>query len=418
MLCFYYVLLSLQVTRAQMTRLEMIQLMMLLVERSTPVHTATASRTFSPPHDPLILELEDTAKIQTTGIFRNAYDKDDLDTTNHSYVDESVGVEADFNNMEPSTISVLFPQLDYIQKKKRTNHKDFQNCLFACFLSQHEPTKITQALNDESWVKATQEELLQFKIQKVCTLVDLPYGKKAIGHKQEEVIDYDEVFAHVARVEAIRLFLAFASYMNFPVYQMDGKSAFLYGTIEEEVFVDDIIFGSTKKSLCNEFEQIMHNRFQMSSMRELTFFLGLQVKQKEDESFINQDKYVGEILKKFGFFSIRSASTLMETHKPLTKDEDGEDVDVHLYRSMIRYLKGQPKLGLSYPKDFPLTLEAFFDSNYAGASLDRKSITGSCQFLGSRLISWQCKKQTVVANSTTKVEYIAASHCCGQVLWI
>nr|GEW36669.1 hypothetical protein [Tanacetum cinerariifolium] len=218
MLCFYYVLLSLQVTRAQMTRLEMIQLMMILVERSTPVHTATASRTFSPPHDPLIPELEDTAKIQTTVIFGNAYDKDDLDTTNHSYVDESVGAEADFNNMEPSTVVSPIPttrvhsihpkaqiigdlistvqtkgklkkssgehaMISYIQKKKRTNHKDFQNCLFACFLYQHEPTKITQALNDESWVKAMQEELLQFKIQKVCTLVDLPYAKKAIGTK-------------------------------------------------------------------------------------------------------------------------------------------------------------------------------------------------------------------------------------------
>ncbi|GJT66560.1 putative ribonuclease H-like domain-containing protein [Tanacetum coccineum] len=294
-----------------------------------------------------------------------------------------------------------------------------------------EPTKIAQALDDESWVEAMQEELLQFKIQKVWTLVDLPYGKKAIGtkwvyrnkkdergivvrnkarlvaqgYKQEEGIDYDEVFAPVARIEAIRLFLAYASFMNFVVYQMDVKSAFLYGTIEEEVYVsqppgfvdpefpekvykvekalyglhqaprawyetlstylldngfyrgqidktlfikrvkgdillvqvyvDDIIFGSTKKSLCTDFEQIMHKRFQMSSMGELTFFLGLQVKQKEDGIFISQDKYVGEILKKFGFSSVRTASTPMETNKALTKDEDGEDVDVHLYRSMI-----------------------------------------------------------------------------------
>ncbi|GJW25733.1 putative ribonuclease H-like domain-containing protein [Tanacetum coccineum] len=398
-----------------------------------------------------------------------------------------------------------------------------------------------------------QEELLQFKIQKVWTLVDLPYGKKAIGtkwvyrnkkdergivvrnkarlvaqgYKQEEGIDYDEVFAPVARIEAIRLFLAYASFMNFVVYQMDVKSAFLYGTIEEEVYVsqppgfvdpefpnkvykvekalyglhqaprawyetlstylldngfyrgqidktlfikrvkddillvqvyvDDIIFGSTKKSLCTDFEQIMHKRFQMSSMGELTFFLGLQVKQKEDGIFISQDNYVGKILKKSSFPSIRTANTPMETNKALAKDEDGEDVDIHLYRSMIgslmyltssrpdimfsvcacsrfqvqpkvshlnavkrifRYLKGRPKLGLWYPKDSPFILEAFSDSDYAGASLDRKSTTGGCQFLGSRLISWQCKKQTVVANSTTEAEYIVASHCCGQVLWI
>ncbi|GJR05537.1 putative ribonuclease H-like domain-containing protein [Tanacetum coccineum] len=284
---------------------------------------------------------------------------------------------------------------------------------------------------------------------------------------------------------------------------MDVKSVFLYGTIKEEVYVSQppgfvdpefpekvykvekalyglhqaprawyetlstylldngFYRGQIDKTLfikrVKDFEQIMHKRFQMSSMGELTFFLGLQVKQKEDGIFISQDKYVGEILKKFGFSSIRTASTPMETNKALTKDEDGEDVDVHLYRSMIgslmyltssrpdimfsvcacsrfqvqpkvshlnavkrifRYLKGRPNLGLWYPKDSPFILEAFSDSDYAGASLDRKSTTGGCQFLGSRLISWQCKKQTVVANSTTEAEYIAASHCCGQVLWI
>ncbi|GJW85614.1 putative ribonuclease H-like domain-containing protein [Tanacetum coccineum] len=127
----------------------------------------------------------------------------------------------------------------------------------------------------------------------------------------------------------------------------------------------------------------------------------------------------------------RTANTPMETNNALTKNEDGEDVDIHLYRSMIGslmyltssrpdiiYLKGRPKLGLWYPKDSPFILEAFLDSDYTGASLDRKSTTRGCQFLGSRLISWQCKKQTVVANSTTKAEYIDASHCCGQVLWI
>ncbi|GJS26484.1 putative ribonuclease H-like domain-containing protein [Tanacetum coccineum] len=523
-------------------------------------------------------------KFKILAFFCSAFDDEDLDT----YVDQVMGAEADFNNMEPSTVVSPIPStrvhsihpkdqiigdprsavqtrgmtkkssgehamISYIQKQRRTNHKDFQNCLFACFLSQQEPTKIAQALDDESWVEAMQEELLQFKIQKVWTLVDLPYGKKAIGtkwvyrnkkdergivvrnkarlvaqgYKQEEGIDYDEVFAPVARIEAIRLFLAYASFMNFLVYQMDVKSAFLYGTIKEEVYVsqppgfvdpeflekvykvekalyglhqaprawyetlstylldngfyrgqidktlfikrvkgdillvqvyvDDIIFGSTKKSLCTDFEQIMHKRFQMSSMGELIFFLGLQVKQKEDGIFISLDKYVGEILKKFGFSSIRTANTFMETNKALTKDEDGEDVDIHLYRLMIgslmyltssrldimfsvcacsrfqvqpkvsylnavkmifRYLKGRPKLGLWYPKDSPFILEAFSDSDYAGANLDRKSTTRGCQFLGSRLISWQCKKKNVVANSTTKAEYIAASHCCGQVLWI
>ncbi|GJW82692.1 putative ribonuclease H-like domain-containing protein [Tanacetum coccineum] len=398
-----------------------------------------------------------------------------------------------------------------------------------------------------------QEELLQFKLQQVWTLVDLPHSKRAIGTKwvyrnkkdkrgivirnkarliaqgytQEEGIDYDEVFAPVARIEAIRLFLTYASFKDFVVYQMNVKSAFLYGKIKEEVYVcqppgfedpefpdivykvekalyglhqaprawyetlstylldnrfqrcqidmtlfikrvksdillvqvyvDDIIFRSNKKKLCTEFETLMHKKFQMSSMGDLTFFLGLQMTQKDDGIFITQDKYMDEILKKFGFSTVKTASIPMETSKPLLKDTEAENVNVHLYRSMIgslmyltslkpnimfavcactrfqvtpkvshlhavkrifRYLKGQPKLGLWYPKHSLFDLKAYFDSDYAGANLDNKSITGGCQFLRIRLISWQCKKQTVVANSTTEVEYVAAASCYGQVLWI
>ncbi|GJT78139.1 putative ribonuclease H-like domain-containing protein [Tanacetum coccineum] len=296
---------------------------------------------------------------------------------------------------------------------------------------------------------------------------------------------------HTSRIETIRLFLAYASFMGFMVYQMDVKSAFLYDRIEEKswygnlgqvfiqkmgfirkekvqtlfikkqkgdillvhVYVYGIIFGSTKKELCTEFEKLMHDKFQMSSMGELTFFLGLQVKQKEDGIFISQDKYVADILRKFSFTDVRTASTPMDTEKPLLKDSDGDDVDVHLYRSMIgslmyltssrpdimfavcacarfqvtpkvshlhavkrifRYLKGQPKLGLWYPRDSSFDLVAYSDSDYAGASLDRKSTTRGCQFLGCRLISWQCKKQTMVATSSTKAEYVVVASCCGQ----
>ncbi|GJS76552.1 putative ribonuclease H-like domain-containing protein [Tanacetum coccineum] len=379
-------------------------------------------------------------------------------------------------------------------------HEDLHTCLFACFLSQEEPKKVIQALKDPSWIEAMQEELLQFKNKKDKRGVMIRNKARLVaqGYTQEEGIDYDEVFALVARIEAIRLFLAYASFKDFIVYQMDVKSAFLYGKIKEEVYVcqpsgfedlefpdrvykvekalyglhqapracdillvqvyvDDIIFGSTKKELCTEFEKLMHKKFQMSSMGELTFFLGLQVMQKDDGIFISQDKYVNVILKKFGFLTVKTTSTPIETSKPLMKDENAEDVDVHLYRSMIgslmyltssrpdiifavcacvrfqvtpkvshlhavkrifKYLKCQPKLGLWYPKDSPFDLEAYTDSDYAGASLDRKSTIGGCQFLGSRLISWQCKKQTVVANSTTEAEYVAATSCYGQVLWI
>nr|GEV41641.1 uncharacterized mitochondrial protein AtMg00810-like [Tanacetum cinerariifolium] len=234
-------------------------------------------------------------------------------------------------------------------------------------------------------------------------------------------------------------------------------ACFLSQEEPKRIYVDDIIFGATNKDLCNSFEKLMKDKFQMSSMGELTFFLGLQVKQKEDGIFINQDKYVAEILKKFGLTEGKSASTPIDTEKPLLKDPDGEDVDMHIYRSMIgslmyltslrpdimfavcacvrfqvtpkvshlhavknifRYLKGKPNLGLWYPKDSPFDLVAYSNSDYAGASLDKKSTTGGCQFLGCRLISWQYKKQTVVATSSTEAEYVAGASCCTQVLWI
>nr|GFA42253.1 hypothetical protein [Tanacetum cinerariifolium]GFA42748.1 hypothetical protein [Tanacetum cinerariifolium] len=114
----------------------------------------------------------------------------------------------------------------------------------------------------------------------------------------------------------------------------------------------------------------------------------LQVKHKQDGIFISQDKYVTEILKKYRFTEVKNASTPMETQKILLKDEDGEEVDVHMYR----YLKGQPKFGIWYPKDSPFDLVAYTDSDYAGVSLDKKSTARGYQFLKGRLISWQCKK--------------------------
>ncbi|GJU88728.1 putative ribonuclease H-like domain-containing protein [Tanacetum coccineum] len=127
--------------------------------------------------------------------------------------------------------------LSHIQKQQRNNHKDQQHCLFACFLSQEEPKKIAEALQDDSWVQAMQEELLQNKRDERGVVVRNKARLVAQGYTQEKGIDYDEVFAPVAKIEAIRLFLAFASFMGFIVYQMDVKSAFLYGTIDEEVYV-------------------------------------------------------------------------------------------------------------------------------------------------------------------------------------
>ncbi|GKB25557.1 putative ribonuclease H-like domain-containing protein, partial [Tanacetum coccineum] len=310
------------------------------------------------PTDSLIPDLEDT------GIFSGAYD------------DEDVGAEADLNNLE-TTIN------------GRTNHKDYHNCLFACFLSQNEPKKVIQALTDPSWIEAMQEELLQFKLQKVWTLVDLPKGKRAIGTKwvyrnkkdergiivrnkarlvaqgytQEEGIDYHEVFAPVAGIEAIRLFLSYASFMGFIVYQMDVKSAFLYGTIEEEVYVcqppgfedpqfpdkvykvEKALYGihQAPRAWYENFSTyLLENGFRRGVIDKTLFIkkdkgdiLLVQVMQRDDGIFISQDKYVANIMKKFDFITIKTASTLIETNKALLKDEEDEDVNVHLYRSMI-----------------------------------------------------------------------------------
>ncbi|GJZ48225.1 hypothetical protein Tco_0602057 [Tanacetum coccineum] len=234
-------------------------------------------------------------------------------------------------------------------------HEDLHTCLFTCFLSQEEPKRIAKALSDSDWV-----EIFRNKKDERGIVIQNKARLVAQGHTQEEGIDYDEVFAPVARIKVIRMFLAYTSFMGFMVYQMDVKSAFLYDRIKEEVYVcqppgfedleypdkvykvvkalyglhqaprawyetlakylldngfhrgkidqtlfikkqkgdiflvqvyvDDIIFGSTKKELCIEFEKLMNDKFQMSSIGELTFLLGLQVKQKEDGIFISQDK--------------------------------------------------------------------------------------------------------------------------------
>nr|GEV89884.1 uncharacterized mitochondrial protein AtMg00810-like [Tanacetum cinerariifolium] len=164
------------------------------------------------------------------------------------------------------------------------------------------------------------------------------------------------------------------------------------------------------QDLCKSFNKLMKDKFQMSSMGELTFFLGLQVKQKPNGIFISRDKYVAEILRKFGLTGGKSASTPIDNEKPLLKDPD--------VKSIYRYLKGKPHLGLWYPKDSPFNLVAYSDSDYAGAIVDRKSTAWGCQFLRCRFISWQCKKQTIFATLSTEAEYVAATCCCAQVLWI
>nr|GEW44008.1 hypothetical protein [Tanacetum cinerariifolium] len=363
---------------------------------STPVNAASLllniASTPTNQDDSLILSLEDIYKVSREGIFASTY-----------YDDEDA--VADFRNLETTVNVSPIPTSSYIQKQRRYNHKDFQHCLFACILSQIKPKKISQALEDESWVDAMQEEMLQFKIQKDERGVVVRNKARFVaqGHRHEEEIDYDEVFAPVARIEAIRIFLAFACYMGFIVYQMDVKSAFLYGKIDEEVYVSQSPVFIDPKFLNKVYKVVkalygLHHAPRAWYATLSTFLMqsgyrrGLIDKtmfMKKDKKDIMLDKYVAEILKKFDFLSVKTASTPIETKKPL--------VNLCLF-----------------------LVSSHFKTSHLQAvkRIFRKSTTGGCQFLDRRLISWQCKKETIIATLTTEAEYVAAASCCGQVLWI
>lgn len=224
-----------------------------------------------------------------------------------------------------------------------------------------------------------------------------------------------------------------------------------------QIYVDDIIFGSTDDTLCKKFSKQMEDEFEMSMMGELTFFLGLQVKQKENGIFLSQVKYAKELIKKFDLTESKSMPTPMSSTLKLDKDVEGQSVDIKKYRGMIgsllyltasrpdimfavclcarfqsdpkeshlkavkriiRYIKGTITLGLFYPKDNSFTLTAYCDADFGGCKTDRKSTSGTCFLLGSSLVAWSCKKQNSIALSTTEAEYMAASNACTQILWM
>nr|GEW24715.1 hypothetical protein [Tanacetum cinerariifolium] len=304
-----------------------------LINNTTSFNTASPSVNVVSPN----FRIAGQSSFMDPSKYHDDPDMPELEDIVYLDAEEDVGAEADLSNLETHIpVTLQTRSMTRMVKEQgglnQINDEGFHTFMLTCFLSQEEPKKLLQALKDPSWIEAMQEELLQFKLQKVWVLIDLPKGKRAIvskwvfrnkkdergivirnkdrliaqGHTQEEGIDYDEVFSPVSMI-AIRLFLAYASFMGFMVYQMDVKSAFIYGTIEEE-------------ELCKAFDKLMKDKFQMSSMGELTFLLGLQVKQKEDGIFISQDKYVAKILRKFGFIDVKSASTSIETDKPLLKD--------------------------------------------------------------------------------------------------
>nr|GEW13647.1 hypothetical protein [Tanacetum cinerariifolium] len=349
--------------------------------------------------------------------------------------EDVVGAEADFNNLE-SFISVSPIPTTRIHKDHHVSQiigdmssttqtrsmtravkdqgrllqmfgNDFHTYMIACFLSQEEPNRVLVDLSyrkraiGTKWVYRNKKDEKGIVIRNKVRLV-------AQEHTQEEGIDYEEVFAPVARIEAIRLFLAYASFMGFMVYQIDVNSAFLYGTIKEEVYVcQPLRFKDPKhpdkvykvvKALYGLHQApgawyetlatyLLENSFQRGTIDQTLFIkkqkgdillVQIYVKQKKDGIFISQDKYVAEILRKFGLTEGKTASTPIDTEKSLMKDPDGEDVDVHTYRSMI----------------------------------------GSLMYLTSSRpdIMFACKKQTVVATSSTKAKYVAAASCCAQVV--
>nr|GEU62366.1 copia protein [Tanacetum cinerariifolium] len=256
---------------------------------------------------------------------------------------DDVGAEADINNMESIILTRSMARAVRDQGGiSQMFNKDFHTCMFACFLSQEEPKRVHQALKDlkgnwYKWVYRNKKEERGIVIRNKARLV-------AQGHTQEEGIDYEEAFAPVTRIEAIRMLLAYASFMGFLVYQMDVKSAFIYATIEEEVYV------------C-----------QPPGFEDLE----------------NPDK-VYKVVK--ALYGLHQAPRAWES---------------------LTWAYGIQRI-------HPFDLVAYSDSDYAGASLDTKSTTGGCQFLGCRLISWQCKKQTVIATSSTEAEYVVAASGCAQ----
>nr|GEV13277.1 putative ribonuclease H-like domain-containing protein [Tanacetum cinerariifolium] len=337
--------------------------------------------------------------------------------------DEDVSAEADFTNLETTVIVSPIPTTRV--------HKDHPVTQIIVDL-----TKGKRAIGSK-WVFRNKKDERVIVVRNKARLV-------AQGHTQEKGIDYEEVFASVTRIEAIWLFLDYVAFMGFMVYQMDVKSTFLYGTIEEEVYVcqptgfedpdyHDKVYKVVKalyglhqaprawyETLAN---YLLENGFKRGNIDQ-TLFIKKQkgdilLVQKLDGIFISHDKYVAKILRKFGLTDRKSVSTPIDTKKPLLKDLDEEEwIYIHTVKRIFRYLKGNPHLGLWDPKDSSFNLVAYSDSDYAGASLDRKSTTGGCQFFGCRLISWQCKKKTMVATSSTEAEYVVPAGCYAQVPWI
>nr|GEU97767.1 hypothetical protein [Tanacetum cinerariifolium] len=329
------------------------------------------------------------------GIFSFSSYDDEFDTALNN-----VASSVEVSPVPTKQIHTLHPQSLIIgdPTSVRDNHTDFQHYLFACFISQVEPISVAQALEDPRWVDAMQEEMQQFKFQNVWVLVDLPPEEvyvtqpKGFVDPQHPKKVYKVVKALYGLHQAPR-----AWYATLSTFLL--KHGYRRGTIDKTLFLKknhhDIILGE----------------FQISGMGKLTFFLGLEVQQSPDGIFIHQDKYVQEILHKFDLGNVKTATTPYEALKPKSKSKYDISAcsrhqvtpttsNLEAVKKIFKYLKGQPKLGLWYPKESPLVLEAYCDSDYAGANKDRKSTTGGCTLDTKSVVRLWHKHSTILQQSS------------------
>ncbi|GJR19274.1 retrovirus-related pol polyprotein from transposon TNT 1-94 [Tanacetum coccineum] len=327
-------------------------------------------------------------------------------------------------------------------------------CYFDAFLSSVKPKSYKESLTESYWIEAMQEELNEFERLKVWEVVPRSNRVMVItlkwiykvkldelggvlknkarlvmrGYRHEEGIDFEKSFALVARLEAIRIFIAFAAHMNMVVYQMDVKTTFLNGILREEVnvsqpngFVDpenpNHVY-KLKKALYGlkqaprawrEGKDILL----MSMMGKLSFFLGLQILQSPKGFFLNQSKNALESLKKYGMETCEPTDTQMVKKFKLDEDPQGKVVDPTCYRGMIGTL-----MYLTSSRPDLIFSVSFADADHAGCQDTIKSTSGSMQLLGERLVSWSSKKYKSTSISSIEAEYIALSGCCAQILWM
>jgi predicted aspartyl protease len=422
-----------------------------------------------------------------------------------------------------------------------------------CNIAVCEPANFNEAKLDQKWMVAMKEELHMIEKNNTWQLVDRPQDRKIIGvkwvfrtklnadgsinkHKARLVVkgyaqifgvDYSDTFAPVARLDTIRLLLAIAVQMGWKVYQLDVKSAFLNGFLQEEIYVeqpegfvkkgeedkvyllkkalyglkqaprawysrvdnhllslgfvkslsestlyikqcevdilvislyvDDLFVTGNNATLIDEFKMEMTKVFEMTDLGLMTFFLGMEIKQSQDEVFICQKKYAREILKKFHMEDCKSVSTPINQKEKLSKEDETEKVDEAYFRGLIgclmyltatrpdilnavsilsrfmhcaseihlkaakrvvRYIKGTINFGIKFKKSKEFKLFGFSDSDWAGSIDDMKSTSGYCFCFGSGVFSWSSKKQETVAQSTAEAEFVAATSAVNQALWL